>query len=251
MSKTIDERVVEMRFDNKQFESNVQTSLSTIEKLKKSLDMDGATKGLESIDSAAKKVDMSGLGSAVETVKTRFSALEIMAVTALANITKPSVIAARISSSSKATISASLLFNFSGRWPVKHTRRILSSDSFDIRITTFPKYSLLPERASFKYKYHHNLRYYFHPFALTASPNVVIEYILEVRWFCGHPSKADRIAGATRLVRLQNRQRGRLIAEHSIQHLPPWQHSEHGHIGSIVQGVRHYHGTVFCRGRND
>lgn len=87
MSKTIDERVVEMRFDNKQFESNVQTSLSTIEKLKKSLDMDGATKGFESIDSAAKKVDMSGLGSAVETVKTRFSALEVMAVTALANIT--------------------------------------------------------------------------------------------------------------------------------------------------------------------
>lgn len=87
MSKTIDERVVEMRFDNKQFESNVQTSLSTIEKLKKSLDMDGATKGLESIDSAAKKVDMSGLGSAVETVKTRFSALEVMAVTALANTT--------------------------------------------------------------------------------------------------------------------------------------------------------------------
>lgn len=87
MSKTIDERVVEMRFDNKQFESNVQTSLSIIEKLKKSLDMDGATKGLESIDSAAKKVDMSGLGSAVETVKTRFSALEVMAVTALANIT--------------------------------------------------------------------------------------------------------------------------------------------------------------------
>lgn len=87
MSTTIDERVVEMRFDNKQFEQNVQTSLSTIEKLKKSLDMDGATKGLESIDSAAKKVDMSGLGSAVETVKTRFSALEVMAVTALANIT--------------------------------------------------------------------------------------------------------------------------------------------------------------------
>lgn len=87
MSKTIDERVVEMRFDNKQFESNVQTSLSTIEKLKKSLDMDGATKGFESIDKAAKKVDMNGLGSAVETVKLRFSALEVMAVTALSNIT--------------------------------------------------------------------------------------------------------------------------------------------------------------------
>lgn len=42
MSKTVDERVVEMRFDNKQFESNVQTSLSTIGKLKQSLDLRGA-----------------------------------------------------------------------------------------------------------------------------------------------------------------------------------------------------------------
>ena len=87
MSKTIDERVVEMRFDNKQFESGVQTSLSTLDKLKKSLDMDGATKGLENVDNAAKKINMDGLGSAVETVKMRFSALEVMAVTALANIT--------------------------------------------------------------------------------------------------------------------------------------------------------------------
>ena len=87
MSTTIDSRVVEMRFDNKQFESNVQTSLSTLDKLKSSLSMNGATKGFEQIDSAANKVNMSGLGSAVETVKTQFSALEVMAVTALANIT--------------------------------------------------------------------------------------------------------------------------------------------------------------------
>ena len=43
-------RVVEMRFDNKQFENNIQTSLSSIDKLKKSLNMDGATKGLESVE---------------------------------------------------------------------------------------------------------------------------------------------------------------------------------------------------------
>ena len=87
MSKTIDQRVVEMRFDNKQFESNVKTSLSTLDRLKQSLRLDGAAKGFEEIDSAARKLDMSGLGSAVESVKTRFSALEVMAVTALANIT--------------------------------------------------------------------------------------------------------------------------------------------------------------------
>ena len=45
MSTTVDERVVEMRFDNKQFEANVQTSLSTLEKLKQSLNLEGATKG--------------------------------------------------------------------------------------------------------------------------------------------------------------------------------------------------------------
>lgn len=87
MSTAIDERVVEMRFDNKRFESNVQTSLSTLDKLKKSLNMDGAAKGFERIDNAAKKINMNGLGSAVENVKLKFSALEVMAVTALANIT--------------------------------------------------------------------------------------------------------------------------------------------------------------------
>lgn len=34
MSTTVDERVVEMRFDNKQFEQNIQTSLSSLDKLK-------------------------------------------------------------------------------------------------------------------------------------------------------------------------------------------------------------------------
>lgn len=91
MSTIIDERVVEMRFDNKRFENNVQTSLSSLDKLKKSLNMDGASKGFEEIDNAAKKINMSGLGSAVETVRMKFSALEVMAITALANITNSAI----------------------------------------------------------------------------------------------------------------------------------------------------------------
>ena len=87
MSTTIDERVVEMRFDNKQFESNVQTSLSTLDRLKKSLNLSGAAKGFDEIDSASKKVNMNGLANAGESVRLKFSALEVMAVTALANIT--------------------------------------------------------------------------------------------------------------------------------------------------------------------
>ena len=91
MSNVIDQRVVEMRFDNRQFESGVSTSMSTLDKLKRALKLDGVTKGLENISSSAKKVDMSGLSNGIETVRTKFSALEIMGITTLANITNSAV----------------------------------------------------------------------------------------------------------------------------------------------------------------
>ena len=91
MSKQVDERVVSMQFDNKNFERNVQTTLGTLDKLKQSLNLTGATKGLENVGSAAKKVDLSGLSTAAETVRAKFSALEVMGVTALANITNSAV----------------------------------------------------------------------------------------------------------------------------------------------------------------
>ena len=91
MSTTIDQRVVEMRFDNKQFESNVATSMSTLDKLKAKLKLGDSAKSFENIGRAANKVDMRGLGTAVDTVKARFSALDVVAVTALANITNSAV----------------------------------------------------------------------------------------------------------------------------------------------------------------
>ena len=87
MSRTIDERIVEMRFDNRQFERNVQTSLSTLDKLRQGLDLDGAAKGLENLGDAAKKCNMSALSRSVETVRAKFSALEVVAMTTLSNIT--------------------------------------------------------------------------------------------------------------------------------------------------------------------
>ena len=86
MSKTIDEKVVEMRFDNKHFESNVQTTMSTLDKLKAKLNLTGASKGLENISTAAKKVNMDGLVSGLNTVHSKFSALEVIGVGALLNI---------------------------------------------------------------------------------------------------------------------------------------------------------------------
>lgn len=87
MSKTIDEKVVEMRLENSNFEKNAATSISTLARLKQSLNLTGASKGLEEVNAAAGKVNMKGLGTAVETVTAKFSALQVMGVTALANLT--------------------------------------------------------------------------------------------------------------------------------------------------------------------
>lgn len=91
MSTTIDQRVVEMRFDNKQFESNVSTTMSTLEKLKSKLNFTNSAKGLGAIGDYIKKIDFSGISSGVDVVQAKFSALEVIGVTALANITNSAV----------------------------------------------------------------------------------------------------------------------------------------------------------------
>ena len=91
MSKQIDERVVEMTFDNKDFEKNVATSMSTIDKLKAALNFRGAEKGLDAVNSAAKKVNLSGVSNAVDKVRVKFDALQVAGITALANITNSAI----------------------------------------------------------------------------------------------------------------------------------------------------------------
>ena len=91
MSFAIDQKVVEMRFDNQHFENNVRDSLSTLDKLKQSLRLDGASKGLENVGAAAKGVDFSGLSGAVGTVTTKISALGIFGVTTLTNLANTAV----------------------------------------------------------------------------------------------------------------------------------------------------------------
>ena len=76
MSTTVDQRVVEMRFDNKHFENNVQTTMSTLDKLKQSLNLTGASKGLENVNAAASKVNFSGITSGIETVQAKFSYMQ-------------------------------------------------------------------------------------------------------------------------------------------------------------------------------
>lgn len=87
MSKTIDQKVVEMRFDNAQFEENVSTSMSTLEKLKQSLNFDGAAKSFENIDRAANNVSFDKIASGVEALENRFSTMGIAGMRVIGNMT--------------------------------------------------------------------------------------------------------------------------------------------------------------------
>lgn len=87
MSTTVDQRVVEMQFDNKQFERNVSTTLSSLDKLKQGLNLTGAAKGLENVGTTAKGINLSGLTTAAETVGLKFNAMWTIADQALRNIT--------------------------------------------------------------------------------------------------------------------------------------------------------------------
>lgn len=88
---SIDERIVQMQFDNDQFESGVKTTLNTLDKLKSSLKLQNATKGFEDVNKSVKGIDLNPLINSVETVSNRFSTLGIIGTTALINITNKAI----------------------------------------------------------------------------------------------------------------------------------------------------------------
>lgn len=91
MSTVIENSVVEMSFDNSNFEKNAKTSLSTIEKLKNALDFSGSSNSLNELSRSANNFSMGSMGSTIETISSKFSALEIVGVGALLRIGQQAV----------------------------------------------------------------------------------------------------------------------------------------------------------------
>ena len=87
MSKEIDERVVEMRFDNKQFEKNVATTMNTVDKLKEKLKFSNSSSGFEKLQNAASKVSFNSMTKSIDTVKVKLSSLQVAGMTVISNIT--------------------------------------------------------------------------------------------------------------------------------------------------------------------
>ena len=91
MSTEIEQRVVQMKFDNKQFESGTKTTMSTLDKLKEKLKFNNIADGFGKLTQSAKNVDLSSISAGAEKVGIKFSALQTIAMTALSNITNSAV----------------------------------------------------------------------------------------------------------------------------------------------------------------
>lgn len=87
MAYDVEDKVVQMRFDNREFDPNIDASIKSLEKLERSLKLADGTKGLENIEKSAKKISLNPAVTAVETLQKSFSTLEIVAITAISNIT--------------------------------------------------------------------------------------------------------------------------------------------------------------------
>lgn len=87
MSKSVDERVVEMRFDNAKFEKNVQTSLGTLDKLKSALNFDKSTKSIEGMQRSFASIDFSKFANNVQAIADRFSTFGIVGDQVIRRIT--------------------------------------------------------------------------------------------------------------------------------------------------------------------
>lgn len=85
---SVDSKIVTMKFDNAQFESGAKTTISTLDKLKQSLHLTGATKGLEDVQRAADGVNLSHIQAGTNKLSAGFIAMSTIAVTALATITQ-------------------------------------------------------------------------------------------------------------------------------------------------------------------
>lgn len=88
---SIDERIVQMQFDNKQFESGVQTSIKSLANLKKGLNLDASAKSLANLEKTGKSFSLESIGASVEAVAHRFSTLGIIGMTALQNIANQAI----------------------------------------------------------------------------------------------------------------------------------------------------------------
>ena len=87
----VDERIVQMKFDNAKFERDVAQSKASMEAFKQTLNFSDSKKSLQEYQKQIKNTDVSGFSGAVDTVKVKLSALNVMAMTMVQDLTRSAV----------------------------------------------------------------------------------------------------------------------------------------------------------------
>lgn len=87
----VDERVVQLMLDSKEFDSNAKKSIQSLDDLKKALEFEGSSKGFEAIERAARKVDFSIMDNGIQKVQDHFNLLNTVATTVIERITNSAI----------------------------------------------------------------------------------------------------------------------------------------------------------------
>ena len=91
MSNTIDNRVVQMEFDNKQFENNAKTTMSTLDRLKQSLNFSSSANSLSKLQDVGRSFSLRIVTDSIDSVCERFSAMGIVGATVIQNLTNSAI----------------------------------------------------------------------------------------------------------------------------------------------------------------
>lgn len=87
MSRNVDDRIVNMEFNNSRFESGVKTSLGSIDKLKQGLNFSSQSKSMSDLQQTAGRFSFGSITGGITSVSKGFLAMSTVALTALSNIT--------------------------------------------------------------------------------------------------------------------------------------------------------------------
>ena len=91
MSNTVDNRVVQLEMENGSFEKNANQSIKTLNKLDNALEFKNGKRSFSEVEEAAAKCGFKPMLSAADSVITKFSAIEVAGIAALANLTNKAV----------------------------------------------------------------------------------------------------------------------------------------------------------------
>lgn len=84
---SIDDRIVNMQFNNSQFQQGIGQTNASLEQLKQNLNLDGATAGIDNVQSAANRFSLANIESAIENVSSKFSIFGAVGFTVLQDLT--------------------------------------------------------------------------------------------------------------------------------------------------------------------